>query len=335
MRRNNLLHGSMILLIILVTIGTVQNPFTSTYLESIKAQSTAVSKMQTNSLYEQLQSKAAQYNKKPSDARIDPVWKAVPGYNGITLDVDASYKQMRASNKFNEKKLVFKQVPPKVSLKELPPSPIYKGNPDKPMVSLLVNVAWGNEYLPKLLKVMKKYNVHSTFFLDGSWVKKNPSLAKMIFDEEHEIGNHAYTHPDLKKMTNSRIREELASTNSVIKATLGDKHHMGPESVVPKWFAPPSGSYRDDVVRIASELNMRTILWTVDTVDWRNPEPGRMAASVIGKLHPGAMILMHPTASTAEGLERIIQGIKAKGYSIGTVTQLMDEERILPKQPAK
>lgn len=190
------------------------------------------------------------------------------------------------------------------------------------MVTLLVNVAWGNEHLPGMLQTMKKNNVHSTFFLDGSWVKKNPSLAKMIAEEDHEIGNHAYSHPDLKKMTNTRITEELKQTNEVINATL-DKS--------PKWFAPPSGSYRNDVVQIAADLKMKTILWSVDTVDWRNPNPDEMVERVLNKVHPGAMILMHPTASTAEGLDKLIKGIKDKGLSIGTVSDLMDEKRLLPK----
>jgi probable sporulation protein (polysaccharide deacetylase family) len=237
--------------------------------------------------------------------------------------MEESFKAMKKANKFDENKLVVKQIKPSVHLENLPASPIYRGNPEKPMVTLLVNVAWGNEHLPGMLQTMKKQNVRSTFFLDGSWVKKNPSLARMIAEEDHEIGNHAYSHPDLKKMTNDRIKEELKQTNDVINATL---------NISPKWFAPPSGSYRNDVVQIAAELEMKTILWSVDTVDWRNPNPDEMVERVLNKVHPGAMILMHPTASSATGLEKLIKGIKDKGYSVGTVSDLMDEKRLIPKQ---
>ncbi|MBN3545798.1 polysaccharide deacetylase family protein [Fictibacillus barbaricus] len=278
--------------------------------------------MESNSIYQQIKDRAKELNKPPQNAEIDPVWKATPGYNGLVVDMDASFKAMKKANKFDEKKLVVKQIKPSVHLDNLPASPIYRGNPEKPMVTLLVNVAWGNEHLPGMLQTMKKHNVKSTFFLDGSWVKKNPSLAKMIAEEDHEIGNHAYSHPDLKKMTNARITEELKQTNEVIHATL-DKS--------PKWFAPPSGSYRNDVVQIAADLDMKTILWSVDTIDWRNPDPEEMVSRVLGKVHPGAMILMHPTASSSAGLEKLIKGIKEKGYSIGTVSDLMDEERLLPK----
>jgi probable sporulation protein (polysaccharide deacetylase family) len=301
---------------------TLHNPFKSTYIESIKAQSTAVSKMESNSIYNQIKEKAKELNRPPQNAEIDPVWKATPGYNGIVVDMDESFKAMKKGKAFDEDKLVIKQIAPAVHLDNLPASPIYRGNPEKPMVTLLVNVAWGNEFLPGMLQTMKKYNVHSTFFLDGSWVKKNPSLAKMIREEGHEIGNHAYSHPDLKKMTNTRIKEELKQTNEVIHATL---------DLSPKWFAPPSGSYRNDVVQIANELGMKTILWSVDTVDWRNPDPKAMTGTVLNKVHPGAMILMHPTKSSAAGLEEMIKGIKKKGYGIGTVSDLMDEKRLLPK----
>ncbi|MCM3717111.1 polysaccharide deacetylase family protein [Fictibacillus phosphorivorans] len=320
--KKSILHWSVIILIITATVISVHNPFTSTYIESIKAQSTAVSQMKSNSIYAQIKEKAKQLNKPPQNAQIDPVWKATPGYNGLVVDMEESFKAMKKIDKFDEKKLVVKQIEPTVHLDDLPASPIYRGNPEKPMVTLLVNVAWGNEHLPGILQTMKKNNVRSTFFLDGSWVKKNPSLAKMIAEEDHEIGNHAYSHPDLKKMTNTRITEELKQTNEVIHATLDKK---------PKWFAPPSGSYRTDVVKIADDLNMKTILWSVDTVDWRNPNPDEMVERVLNKVHPGAMVLMHPTASTASGLDKLIKGIKAKGLSIGTVTELMDEKRLLPK----
>ncbi len=320
--KNKILQWSLVVLVITSIAFSLHNPFTSTYIESLKAQSTAVSQMESNSIYQQIKEKAKELNTAPKNAEIDPVWKATPGYNGIVVDMEESFKAMKKADKFEHNKLVIKQIKPSVHLEDLPASPIYRGNPEKPMVTLLVNVAWGNEYLPGMLQTMKKNNVKSTYFLDGSWVKKNPSLAKMIAEEKHEIGNHAYSHPDLKKMTNTRITEELKQTNEVIHATL---------DIQPKWFAPPSGSFRNDVVQIASEMDMKTILWTVDTIDWRKPNPDEMVSRVLSKVHPGAMILMHPTESSSAGLDKLIKGIKEKGYSIGTVSDLMDEKRLVPK----
>jgi peptidoglycan-N-acetylglucosamine deacetylase len=306
------------IVIVTVSIGSIKNPYTTSFVEQIKPLSIAASK-QKDPLYIELKEKASKYEVKPKDAVLDPVWKATPGYNGRTVDIEASYNKMKKDGQFNEKMLVYKQIEPQVHLEDLPPAPVYRGNPEKPMVALLINVAWGNEYLPKMVSVLKKNGVHSTFFLEGNWVKKNPDLAKMLYDEGHELGNHSFSHPDMKSLSRARIQEQLQKTNEVIKQTVG---------VTPKAFAPPSGSYRDEVVKIANEMGMITILWSVDTVDWKKPDPTEMMNRVLRKVHPGAMILMHPTEPTAEGLELLIEGLKAKGYEIGTVSQLLSETRI-------
>lgn len=74
---------------------------------------------------------------------------------------------------------------------------------------------------------------------------------------------------------------------------------------------------------------MGTVMWTVDTIDWQKPAPSALQTRVLSKIHNGAMILMHPTDPTAESLEALITKIKDKGYALGTVTELMDETRLL------
>lgn len=145
----------------------------------------------------------------------------------------------------------------------------------------------------------------------------------MIADAGHEIGNHSYSHPDMKTLSSEAVRRELEKTNEVIEAAT---------SVKCKWFAPPSGSYRDDVVNIAAELGMKTIMWSVDTIDWQKPSPSAIVKRVTSKIHPGAMILMHPTMPTAAALDELISSIKRKGYAIGSLTALFDEKRLAKKQ---
>jgi probable sporulation protein (polysaccharide deacetylase family) len=294
----------------------VENSYITHYIQHIKTDTLDVSKIE-DPLYEEIVQKAKKYSIPPQDAMIDKVWKAMPGYNGIQVDIDASYKKMKKDGVFNEKLLVVKEVSPKVHLQDLPPAPVYRGHPDKKMVAFTINVAWGNEYIPDMLEILKKHNVTATFFLEGRWAKENPALAKMIADEQ-EVGNHSYTHPDMKTLSTSSIQEQLVKTNEVIEATTNKKV---------KWFAPPSGSYRDAVVEIASELGMGTIMWTVDTIDWQRPEPSVLINRVMGKIHPGAIILMHPTSSTAKSLDVLIRGLKKQGYEIANVSTLLDEKR--------
>lgn len=308
--------------ILVMTLGAIQNPYTIDYTEALKRSAITVAK-EKNSLYEEIERKASEYEIEPQNAQIHKVWKAMPGLNGLKVDVQQSYRKMQKDGEFHPEKLVFKEIPPKVTLNDLPPAPIYRGHPEKPMVSFLINVAWGNEYIPRMLETLEKYNVTVTFFLEGRWVKKHPDLAKMIVDAGHEIGNHAYSHPDMKTLSPEAIREEIVKTNEIIKATTG---------IVPKWFGPPSGSFKDDVVKIAAEENMKLVMWTVDTIDWKKPDPNEMVNRVATKVSAGAMILMHPTSSTADGLEKLIQTMKEKEYQIASVSTLLSEERINVKK---
>lgn len=309
----------IIILICIAAVVAVNNPIVSRYVTTLKESALPVAK-QADPLYQNIIKHASTYEIPPSDAKIDSVWKAIPGYNGLKIDIAASYKKMKKKGIFDEKKLVLVQTKPRVHLSDLPASPIYKGHPEKPMVSFIINVAWGNEYLSDMLAILKNHNVSATFFLEGNWTKKNPELAKMIVSAGHEVGNHSYSHPDMKKLTAAQAREQIIKTNEIIEAATGEKCI---------WFAPPSGSFRDETIKIADELNMKTIMWTVDTVDWRKPSPEALINRVMSKVDKGSMVLMHPTESTAKSLDRLITLIEQKDLQIGTVSELMNEERII------
>lgn len=316
--KKQLLHWAAFVLIFAVAFTTAENPWSTRYLDGLKEDSITVSKA-GDSFYQKIEDMAQRYDKPAIDAVNDRVWKGIPGYNGLKVNVEASYKQMKKEGTFDKDQLVIEETEPDVHLGDITPVPIFKGNPKKPMVSLMVNVAWGNEFLEKILKVMEKENVHATFFLDGSWVKKNPDLAKRIIEGGHEIGNHAYSHPDLKQSSPTKTRSQLQKTQDVIDATLDIK---------PKLFAPPSGSFNSQTVKIADDLHMKTILWTLDTIDWKKPPPQAMSQRILQNVHSGTLILMHPTSPTAEGLKSIIEGIRDRGYHIGTVSNLLSEERL-------
>lgn len=307
-----MVKNSVIILVILSFLLIMFVPFNILYADT-------KTPTKEDTLYKQLETYRSEHKIEPINAQIDRVWKAIPGYNGLDIDIKASYENMKKSDKFNANKIIYKEIPPTIHLDDLEAAPIYRGNPQKPMVSLLINVAWGNEYIPTILNVLSKSKVKATFFYDGSWVKKNPELAKMIYNEGHEIGNHAYSHPDLQRRSRGDTYQEINKTNTVIEETIG---------VRPKWFAPPSGSFNQVTIQVADELNMKTILWTVDTVDWRKPATREMVNRIIKNVDNGSMVLMHPTKPVAEGLDDMIVGIKSKGLQLGTVSELMSEKRI-------
>lgn len=316
--KRTLLQLAAFTIVAFFTYKTVSHPNPEEITRSLSLNLSEVSK-QKDALYSEIEEKAQEYEVAPQDARVDKVWKAQPGLNGLKVNVGKSYENMKKNGVFDEKKLVMDQVAPKVHLNDLPPSPVYRGHTEKQMATFLINVAWGNEHIPGMLETLKKHGVQATFFLEGRWVKENPSMAKMIVDAGHEVGNHSYTHPNMKTLGADAVREQLVKTNEVIEAITGNNV---------EWFAPPSGSYRDEVVTIAHELELGTIMWSVDTIDWQKPSPDVLINRVMGKIHPGAMILMHPTPSTAKALETLIISIKEKGLELGSVSSLLSEERI-------
>jgi peptidoglycan-N-acetylglucosamine deacetylase len=312
----NYINLVVFVIIVMLSFNINVNPFKIE--DEVVFSQLQVVKFEEDSLYKEIQEKSASYNEEAKDAYIDPVWKKTPGRNGRQVDVEASYMRMKKEGKFNEDLLVYKQIAPKVSLEDLETAPIYRGHPEKQMVSFLINVSWGTEHIPDILNILKEHKVKATFFLEGKWAKDNVDYVKMILEQGHTIGNHAYNHPDMARLNRTEIINQIKDTNDVIYAITGKN---------PKWFAPPSGSFSNEVVVVAEELKMETILWTVDTVDWKNPTVNVMINRVMGKIHPGATILMHPTPSIVKGLPSLIEEIKAKDYKIGTIEKLLSETR--------
>ncbi|NHN28331.1 polysaccharide deacetylase family protein [Paenibacillus agricola] len=270
-------------------------------------------------LLQQIQAEAVSRKVEPIDARVDQVWKAIPGYNGQEVDIEQSLALNEQTLFRNKLKLVMKEVEPAIKLDQLGSYPVYKGNPMKPMVALMINVAWGNEFLPKILEVLEEEQVHATFFFDGSWLKGNIPTALLIKEKGHELSNHAYSHKDMSKLSRAQAYAEISKTEKLLKEELG---------VDNKLFAPPSGDFNQATVDIAGEMNLTTILWTLDTVDWRKPEPASIVNKVATRVEPGTLILMHPTYSSSEALERMIHAIKNKKLVLGTVSQLISTNRV-------
>ncbi|TNJ66158.1 hypothetical protein FE784_10785 [Paenibacillus hemerocallicola] len=254
----------------------------------------------------------------PVDARLDRVWKAIPGYNGIEVDVEKTLSLAKQQRGEKEIPFVYKEVAPSVRLEDLGAQPIYKGNPKKPMAALMINVAWGNEFIGPMLDVLEREKVRATFFFDGSWLNKNIETAQVIQQKGHELSNHAYSHKNMSTLGREEMVKEIDRTQQLLKEKLGVDNTL---------FAPPSGDFNDLTVKVAHEMNLKTILWTVDTVDWMKPTSESIVRKIAARVEPGSMILMHPTASSSGALAGMIAEIKRKNLSLGTVSELISSDR--------
>lgn len=193
-------------------------------------------------------------------------------------------------------------------------APIFQGNQSQAKVALACNVFWGEEYLPDMLKTLDENNIHITFFIGGSWANRYPEVLKELANRGHELGNHTYSHPHPNNLSKEKNKEQIIKTEEFVARLTGIKTNL---------YAPPYGEYNNTVLQAAQELNYTTIMWSIDTVDWKRPPPAVLKDRVLKKLHNGAIILMHPTAPTAQALPELIAEIKSRGYTITTVSDIL------------
>lgn len=193
--------------------------------------------------------------------------------------------------------------------------PIYYVDTDKKVCSISFDAAWGNEQTNTLLDILDEHKVKTTFFLVGDWVEKFPSSVKEIDKRGHDIGNHSDTHAHMTQIENSQLTKEFEDCNEKITALTGKKVTL---------FRPPYGEYDNSVVQECNNKNMYCVQWNIDSLDWLDPSPQEMVNKIEQKLCPGSIILLHNGAkNTPEALPLIIEAIKAQGYEIVPISQII------------
>ncbi|WP_037464004.1 polysaccharide deacetylase family protein [Shimazuella kribbensis] len=305
---------------VMVSIFICYSSPISLYVSSLRKQ-TVIPVFVTDDL--ELQAKinreAPKHEVAPINARNDRVWKLVPGMDGIVVDKQKTLEKTKRTHS-KEIQWVYRIVKPAVDLKDLGIGPIYRGNEQQKAVALMVNVAWGTEYLSEMLEIFQKEKIKVTFFLDGTWLNSHRKEGLALEKSGHEIGNHGYTHRMMSQVPADRMQREIGRTEEVIKQVF---HH--PSS----WFAPPAGDYNNKVVQVAYDFHLGTVLWTLDTIDWRKTTSSNsMVQKIRTKVEPGNLILMHPTDRTVKALPRIIQEIKQKDLALTTVSEVLSSKRI-------
>jgi len=196
-------------------------------------------------------------------------------------------------------------------------NPIYKGNENESKIALECNVVWGTEFVPQMLNILKEKSVRITFFIGGKWAENNPELLKDIVSNNHEIGNHGYDHKMHSQLNNVNNKKEILKTQEIISNICGIRTDL---------FAPPSGDFNDLTLNVVHELGYKTILWSIDTIDWKREGKDIIIRRVLQKPHNGAFILMHPTKYTVEALPEMIDGLRGKGFSICTISELIKKD---------
>ena len=203
------------------------------------------------------------------------------------------------------------------------PAPLERVVTDKKMIALTINVDWGEEYLPAMLDALEKYDAKVTFFVTGRWAKKNSEMIKIMDSKGHQVENHGYYHSHPDKLPVSKTQEEIIATEKVIMEITGKKTN---------YYAPPYGERGPNGLKAASNLGYTTVMWTLDTIDWKPESTPEVITQRI--LEPkirqgikpdkkGAIVLMHPKENTLLALPSILSRLKDEGFSIVTIEKLI------------
>ncbi len=187
----------------------------------------------------------------------------------------------------------------------------YNGDTSKRNVSLMFNVYWGTEYIEPILQVLESYSASATFFVGGMWVSKYPETLQKIYDNGYEIGNHGYFHKDCDKLNYQQVQSEIYNTHKIVKEYTGYDMNL---------FAPPSGAFNANTTTIANNLGYNVIMWSRDTIDWRDHDEKLIYDRATKNMSSGDLILMHPTLATLVALPKILDYCVKNQFNLVSVT---------------
>lgn len=243
--------------------------------------------------------------------RVDENYQVVPGQYDLFL------RQEIASNA--EAARAYVQG---AALQEYEPACLHRG-------SIFSNSAAGNKVAitfddgvfaaktPKILEILEEYDVRATFFALGRYVQQKPELAQAILAQGSELGSHSWYHDKQTAKAATARAEDYALVAQAFTKAVGSAPYL---------FRAPYGAINAEIKEELADQNMLSILWSVDTEDWRAKSANQVYRAVMDNVSPGAIILLHENGKyTIEALPRIIKALQEKGYDLVTVSELIYE----------
>jgi peptidoglycan/xylan/chitin deacetylase (PgdA/CDA1 family) len=196
-----------------------------------------------------------------------------------------------------------------------PPPAVERGPAEVRAVAFACNVVWGTPYVLPIAQAFRQAGGRLTFFLGGRWAASHPAEARALVAMGMEIASHGDAHRHVGQLSLTDNLAEIDRANAAIEAATG---------VRPRLYAPAYGEVSTAVLEAAARRSMPVVLWSVDTVDWRPwHTPDVIRRRVLARLSPGAIVLIHPTDRTLAALPSLLEEIRARGYALTTVSDLM------------
>jgi peptidoglycan/xylan/chitin deacetylase (PgdA/CDA1 family) len=165
-------------------------------------------------------------------------------------------------------------------------------------------------YTPQVLSVLHQYNVTATFFMIGTNVERHPDVLRQVLAAGHLVGNHTWSHPDLRTLAPAKVREEIERTSEIITRVGGGRP--------PILFRAPYGNFTSTAMAVSASLGMHAVDWSVDPRDWSRPGADAITQRVLTAIEPGAIVLNHDGALLDPG-ETEIGGAADRSETVAAV----------------
>ncbi len=197
-------------------------------------------------------------------------------------------------------------------------SEVTHGDKYKPLIALTFDDGFDPAVSQQMIDTLKAKRVLATFFLKGNWMTEEPIITQTIINDGHEIGNHSYDHPQFTKLTTFQIKQEIQDQENVLVRN----HQYSPHP----YFRFPYGARNPKIMKMINALGYTSIMWDIDTLDWATDKE-TIVKETLTNAHNGAIILMHlGKSASAEALPEIIDGLRAKGFELVTISTLIDND---------
>ena len=198
----------------------------------------------------------------------------------------------------------------------------YAADTDEKKIYLTFDAGYDNGNMPAILNALHKHQVHATFFVVGTLIREKPELIREIVDAGHTVGNHTMTHPDMSGIsTKEAFQKQLEDVEILYKEATGKE--------MTKFYRPPQGIYSTKNLEMAKELGYHTFFWSLAYVDWyqdKQPTKEEAFKKLLGRIHPGAIVLLHSTSSTnAAILDELLTKWEEMSYRFGTLDELVQK----------
>lgn len=195
----------------------------------------------------------------------------------------------------------------------------YADNTSEKKIYLTFDAGYENGNTPLILDALKNHEAPATFFVVGNFISDNPELIKRIVSEGHTVGNHTMTHPDMSGISSKEaFQKQLGGVEELYESVTGEQ--------MTKFYRPPQGIYSTANLTMANEMGYSTFFWSLAYVDWiQDQQPSKEEAfqKLLGRIHPGAIVLLHNTSSTnGQILDELLTKWEEMGYHFHSLKEL-------------